>query len=211
MRAHFLAGYSTLQDQDEDVLVRELLLGNCDAYALVFDRYYRLVLVTVLRILKDLDEAKDQTQSIFLEFYCHVDRFDSGKDTLKNWFLQCAYHRSINRKNYLSARCVDRQWEGHSASTGVWQSGFPASQEIAQLVSECLETLSHRQREVMRSVFFEGLTLKEVAAASQQTVSQVRHHYLRGLKMLRERLGHKRRAQARRTPALVGKVSRANA
>jgi len=53
--------------------MRELQAGNADAFAVVFDRYHRLVLVTALRTLHDFGEAEDMTQTVFLEIYRTAD------------------------------------------------------------------------------------------------------------------------------------------
>src|SRR5262249_41142390 len=96
--------YSELLKYSDEQLVRELQAGNADAFAVVFDRYHRLVLVTALRILHDFGEAEDLTQTIFLEIYKTVGRFDPDRGTLKMWVLQFAYNKSISRRNYLSVR-----------------------------------------------------------------------------------------------------------
>lgn len=59
--------YHDLLKSSDEQLMRELQAGNADAFAVVFDRYHRLVLVTALRILHDAGEAEDLTQTIFLE------------------------------------------------------------------------------------------------------------------------------------------------
>src|SRR4051794_4802890 len=57
-------------------LMREVATDNPEAFALIFERYYRLVLVTALRILGDVGEAEDITQSVFLEIYRKATQFD---------------------------------------------------------------------------------------------------------------------------------------
>jgi len=43
--------------------------GHDDALALLFDRYHLLVLSVAFKILRDLGEAEDVTQTVFLEIY----------------------------------------------------------------------------------------------------------------------------------------------
>src|SRR5258708_8847974 len=96
--------YPELLKCDDEQLMGELQSGNADAFAVVFDRYHRLVLVTALRTLQDAGEAEDLTQTIFLEIYRTAARFDPARGTLKMWVLQFAYNKSISRRNYLSVR-----------------------------------------------------------------------------------------------------------
>src|SRR5260221_5162756 len=96
--------YPELLKSSDEQLMRELQAGNADAFAVVFDRYHRLVLVTALRTLHDAGEAEDLTQTIFLEIYRTAARFDPARGTLKMWVLQVASNKSISRRNYLSVR-----------------------------------------------------------------------------------------------------------
>src|SRR6266436_6468332 len=136
--------YQDLLKSSDEQLMRELQSGNADAFAVVFDRYHRLVLVTALRTLHDAGEAEDLTQTIFLEIYRTAARFDSSKGTLKMWVLQFAYNKSISRRNYLSVRQFYNQtrFEEIADSESVWKLlQRPASQESAQLIREVLATL----------------------------------------------------------------------
>ena len=181
-RATCLAG---LPDED---LMQEVQAGNGDAFAVLFDRYHRLILVTALRIVRDVAEAEDVTQSVFLEIYRVAREFDPTRGSLKVWLLQFAYHRSINRRNYLALRqFYDRSdtpdllaWE----SSGMISPTLPG-QESARLVDEVLQMLNEPQRRTIEMVFFQGMTLKEVAERTAETLSNVRNHYYRGLDRLR--------------------------
>ena len=89
-------------------LVRLLLAGNHDAMAVIFDRYYRLVMSVALRIIHDVGEAEDVVQTVFTDFYQRADLFDETKGNLKGWLLQYTYGRSFNQK---------RKLKNHSLST----------------------------------------------------------------------------------------------
>jgi RNA polymerase sigma-70 factor (ECF subfamily) len=81
------------------------LRGGCnDALAVLFDRYYRLVLSIALKIVRDPGQAEDVMQTVFLEMFRSAAQFDPVKGTTKVWILQYTYHRAINRKQHLNAR-----------------------------------------------------------------------------------------------------------
>ncbi|MBZ5534067.1 MAG: sigma-70 family RNA polymerase sigma factor [Acidobacteriia bacterium] len=203
-----------LRTFEDDELIRDLRGGNGEAFAAIFNRYHRLVLVTALRILGDMGEAEDLAQSVFLEIYSNAGQFDPSRGTLKNWILQYAYHRSINRRNYLALRHFY-----HQATTNVtgeedpWVTQVsPPTQEATRLVDEALALLNDRQRQVMVLVFFEGLSLKDVAERTGQTFANVRHHYYRGIQHLRDSLSTRRGGDAKRVvSAALGKTSPAHA
>src|SRR5215469_9643000 len=144
--------YPELLKCSDEQLMGELQAGNSDAFAVVFHRYHRLVLVTALRTLQDAGEAEDLTQTIFLEIYRTAARFDPSRGTLKMWVLQFAYNKSVSRRNYLSVRQFynHTRLEQMADADSVWNLlQRPASQESALLIREVLATLNDRQRQTI--------------------------------------------------------------
>jgi RNA polymerase sigma-70 factor, ECF subfamily len=179
--------YAELLECSDFQVMQELVAGNNDAFAAIFHRYHRLVHVTALRILRDASEAEDLTQSVFLEIYRKVGQFDPERGTLKVWLLQYAYSRSMSRHNFLQVRrrLADSAGLIAGEASNVWSPASTPSQEAALLTEEILSQLPEAQRATINLIFFDGLTLQEVAAQRQETFSNVRHHYYRGLQKLR--------------------------
>jgi RNA polymerase sigma-70 factor (ECF subfamily) len=198
---------------DEQLMV-EVQQGDGDAFAVLFDRYNRLVLTVALRIVHDAGEAQEVTQNVFFEFYRSAGRFDPAKGTLKVWLLQFAYHRSINRRNYLLLREFYNRPDLEEAM--VWEASsrsaprIPA-EELKQLVREALGTLNGVERRTIEEVMFEGLTLREVAERAGDSYSAVRNHYYRGLDHLRACLTRQSVSAASKAILSLGEVNRGKA
>jgi len=205
---------SPLAGLSDERIMSEIQAGNGDAFAVLFDRYHRLILVTALKIVRDVSEAEEVTQSVFLEIYRAARQFDPARGTLKVWLLQFAYHRSINRRNYLVLRqFYDRgdiqeavAWEGSGVTTPQW-----ALQEAAEIVQEALGILNEPQRRTIQMVFFEGMTLKEVAENTAESLSNVRNHYYRGLDRMRGNLSAHPLEPDSEAVIPIGEVNRAKA
>lgn len=177
--------------RSDDELMLAVQHGDGDAFAVLFDRYNRLVLTVALRILRDASEAQEITQNIFFEFYRSSGRFDPARGTVKVWLLQFAYHRSINRRNYLLLRQFYNRPDLEEAT--LWEASQHATprmyvQELKRLVTQALGTLNEPQRRTIQKVIFDGFTLREIAEQSRETYSAVRNHYYRGLDHLRATL-----------------------
>ena len=56
----------------------------------------------------------------------------------------------------------------------------------AKQLQAAFSQLNDRQRATLEAFFFEGLTFREIAARTGEEVSNVRHHYYRGLEHLRQ-------------------------
>jgi RNA polymerase sigma-70 factor (ECF subfamily) len=173
----------------DNELMEQLRAGHKDALAVLFDRYHRLVLSVALRIVRDPGESEDVVQNVFLDVYRAVEKFDPAKGNTKIWILQYAYHRAINRRQYLNARRFYTQED--ISDLGTVEAG-PSSmlgklnvEETKLLLRNGLATLSTSQRRVIELACYDGFSMKEIAAKTGEPLHNVRHHYYRGLEKLR--------------------------
>jgi RNA polymerase sigma-70 factor (ECF subfamily) len=177
---------------DEEVM-EQVRLGHPDALMTLFDRFYRLVLKVALRILRDPGEAEDLMQDVFFEIFNKANQFDASRGSTRTWILQYAYHRSLNRRQYLALRnFYDRHqitdWgvcEVDSIDT-LWRG--LTFQEWRQVLERGLATLNKKQRQTIEMTCFHGLLLSEIAERTHESLPNVRHHYYRGLEGLRKYL-----------------------
>jgi RNA polymerase sigma-70 factor (ECF subfamily) len=186
--------FAELKGLNDAELMAHLQGGCHDALAALFDRYYRLVLSVALKIVRDPGEAEDVMQTVFLEIFRSVAQFDPGKGTTKVWILQYAYHRAINRKQHLNARKFYSQTDLEEVENRVPDTsptlGRFTQPELKQLIQQGLRTLNDPQKRVVELASYEGLSMKEIADKTGDTLSNVRHHYYRGLQKLRSFVGH---------------------
>jgi RNA polymerase sigma-70 factor, ECF subfamily len=181
-------GLAELRLLTDEQLMGQLRSGVSDALAVLFERYHRLVFSVALKILRDSGEAEDVMQNVFLEIYRSVAQFDPAKGNLKVWVLQYAYHRAFNRKKYLNARNFYKQETledihpfavGESLTSGRYGPG-----ELKRLLQQGLASLGEPQKRVIELASYEGFSMKEIADKTGDSLSEVRHHYYRGLKKL---------------------------
>ncbi len=185
------ATFAELVKLDDVAVMLELQSGNDDALALLYDRYYNAVLGVGLRVLRDRGEAEDILQNIFMEIADRAGQYDPARGTVLVWIMQRAYARSLNRRNYLLVRrfyanvAMGDLTEFEQGNLRLYSE---APQECARFVREALALLNEQQRRTIELVHFEGLNLKDVAVRTEQTFSNTRHHYYRGMAKLRQHL-----------------------
>jgi RNA polymerase sigma-70 factor (ECF subfamily) len=141
-----------------------------------------------MKIIRDVGEAEDLMQTVFLEIFKSAAQFDPSRGTLKVWILQYAYHRGMSRRQHLTIRNFYKNSD-ITGLDGELLRGDVAhfnDYEIRQLVTQALSSLNETQSTVVKLAYFEGLSLKEIADRTNDTLGNVRHHYYRGLKNLRE-------------------------
>jgi RNA polymerase sigma-70 factor (ECF subfamily) len=183
-------GYADLTRLSDAEIMVCVQAGNDDALAVLFDRYHRLVLSIGYKILRDLGEAEDLMQGVFLEFYRVAVRFDSAKGTVKTWLLQYAYHRSMNRRKYLARRNFYGLGDlGEAAhlldSEGLNSEAMFSTVEARKMLGDAIQSLNAVQRRTIQMAYFEGMTLREISEQTGEPVGNVRHHFYRGLSRLR--------------------------
>lgn len=182
--------FDGLRSLADEVVIAHLQAGHGDALGVLFDRYHRLVLHVALKILRDVGEAEDVMQNVFMEIYKVAAQFDPARGTTKMWILRYAYHRSMNRRKQLQVRHFYA-----STDIAVIEDSLPmeavdisASYEAREVIQRGLQALSPVQKRVLQLAYFEGLTMKEIADETEDSLGNVRHHYYRGLDKLRDNL-----------------------
>ncbi len=171
----------------DEVLIMQLCDGNDDALAILFDRYYRMVRNVAFRVLRDIGEAEDLMQSVFLGIFRSAKQFDPARGTVKIWILQCAYNQAFNRRRYLTLRGIYSDWSGTDLSRigDVCNKHCLGKLELAQAMNEALRELRRSHREVLEYAFYDGLTMREIAEKTGKTFHTVRHEYYQALEKLR--------------------------
>jgi RNA polymerase sigma-70 factor (ECF subfamily) len=178
---------------DEDLLVR-FLNGDKEALGLLFQRYERVVRSVAIRILRNTAEAEDLVQDLFIFIQRKAAIFDSSKSSARSWIIQMAYHRSIERRRYLTSRQFYARMEiesntVHMVGTPTAESDYSAEAVFGRNgLEKVLKSLSEDQCETLRLHFFNGYTLAEISQELGQTLGNVRNHYYRGLDKLRKQM-----------------------
>jgi RNA polymerase sigma-70 factor (ECF subfamily) len=181
--------YQELAHLSDEKIMLHLAAGHGDAVAVLFDRYSRLVLNIAGKIVQDHCDAEDLTQEIFVELCRTAARFDAAKGTAKMWVIRSAYRRSLNRRRslkLLNAQILaDLGDLENYPSTEICMPQALTSQESHRLARQMLGALDAGQRRVIELVYFEGLSMKDVAERTGDSFASVRHRYYRGISKMR--------------------------
>lgn len=173
----------------DEELMGKLRLRDSDALDSLFERYSRLVLGIALRILRDHGEAEDAVQETFFYLYKKADLFDSAKGSARAWIVQIAFHRAVDRKQYLGRRgfYVGTEVDPvHDTLTGATDLDREIGTKINRTQLErAFSELPEAQRRTLEMFYFDGLDLREIAEELNDALGNIRHHYYRGLERLR--------------------------
>ncbi len=197
------------KESDVELMAR-LREGQQEALSPLFDRYHRLVLSIAAKIVRDRTEAEDLMQEVFFEVYRFVGRFDPDRGSAKSWIIQFAYYKSLKRRRYLALRGAfeDSQIRafdpGEASNVPSPQNEEFSNEEILAVVQQGLGELTPKQREVVQLACFEGLLFREIAGRTKESLTNVRHHYYRGIDKLREFVKRNSQSEDKQQSAVRG-------
>ena len=180
----------------DEALIARICNGDPDALSCLFRRYASVVRAVAYRVLRDVSEADDLLQDVFLWIYRKCNSFDSSKSPARFWILQRAYHCAISRRRYLDSRHFYQQVDLEDVAKGLGdrRTGIGSHEDpVDDLfgnggLEKMFGELSDGQRQTLHLYFFEGYTFAEIAAKLDQTRGNVKHHYFRGLEKLRKQI-----------------------
>jgi len=177
---------SHLDEVTDESLMGEVGRGSKDALGLLFRRYRRAVLSVARRILRDPSEAEDLCQEVFLLVFQKAKVFDPSKGTASSWIIQIAYHRAMNRRQYLAFRQHYQAHELNEEQLASQHDSLLIDELSARALVERLRgELTPDQQRTLELHFAEGYSLREIAEKTGQTLGNTRNHFYRSLERLR--------------------------
>jgi RNA polymerase sigma-70 factor (ECF subfamily) len=186
--------------QDEADLVQRLQAGDEAALERAFTLYSGKLYNVALRILNDQPDAEEVIQDVFLTAFRKAHMFQ-GHSQLSTWLYRLTVNAALGRiRRSKKAKEVEYeeflpkfQPDGHHAVRPVvdWSDTLDekyAKNETQELIAKALDQLKPVDKTVIVLSDLEGLSDKEIAAATGLTVSAVKTRLHRARLFLRGRL-----------------------
>ena len=200
---------SDLQPSDAE-LIRLTALGNCHAFASLYDRYSPQLFGLLLRILRNRAEAEDVLQEVFLKVWLSAGDFDETRGRLFTWLVLLARSRAIDRARTLDTRhraAIESQREAPQwLFSDACEDAIKSEQ--GRVVSEALAALPDKQRGALLLAYFEGLSQSQIAARLGLPLGTVKTQTRSGLIKLSGLLRNSGLAADKRREKKVTKVMR---
>ena len=130
-----------------------------------------------LQICRDRSAAEDVLQDVYAIIWKRAGAFEAGSASPMSWLATIARNRSIDWVRARAKRPTHDQAQAAERA------------ETAQRLHECLEALEGRQRDAIRTAFFDGMTYAELADAQGVPLGTMKSWVRRGLMQLRGCVG----------------------
>lgn len=179
-------GVSPPATWSDEALGAALVEGDEIALAEAYRRWSAFVHTLALRSLRDVADAEDVTQQVFVSAWRGRSGFDPGRSPLPAWLTGIARHaiadvhgrRARDRRNELAV----------VSSTGPAPEPETAAVAERLTVAEELARLGEPQRTILALAFYDDLTHDQISQRLDLPLGTVKSHIRRSLLRLRDRL-----------------------
>ena len=177
-------------------LITAVLKGNQETYGELVERYQGRLVNYLFRLLRNLDEAHDLAQEVFLKVYQALDRYDS-RYKFSTWLFRVARNAAIDqiRKRRIQLVSTDRGGDSDGGS-GTWE--FPSqdpnpygdlrNKERGEALQKSIDALPWEYRELILLRHFGELSYEEIAKLKEMPLGTVKNKLFRARQMLKVEL-----------------------
>jgi RNA polymerase sigma-70 factor (ECF subfamily) len=175
----------------EDVLYDIRLLDriaarDADALGELYDRHSRLLHGLALQILRDLSEAEEVLQEVFVLVWNRAETYNPGLGSPIAWLVRIARNRAIDRLRANRVRL--RALEAPPLRPAESPEAQAAMTEEQRLLLRALDSLSHQDRQLLEHAYYLGFTHSELAEHFSLPLGTVKARIRAALAVLRRKL-----------------------
>lgn len=172
--------------QEQDVKLFQLIKdGNELAYAEIYNKYRRDVFVTAFRILRNIHDAEDVTQEVFINLWNK--RKDIEVNTaVRAYLTRMAANSCLNKIKHDTN--LTRRNQQYSDMNPEVQSPEKPENEQMEDITRLMQELPDKSRRTVEMVYMEGRPHKEVAKIEGISVNTVKTQLYSSLKIIRNKL-----------------------
>lgn len=184
-------------DPDAALMLR-VKQGDSGAFAELVDKYKQAVMNFSFRMLRDLTEAEDLAQNVFLQVYRSAHRYQVSSK-FSTWLFTITRNLCLNeirRRSRHQAESIDAP---HTELEDLPSQQFPdkvtlappetlLQGELQEKIEQALAELPENQRTAILLCRQEELSYEEIARVLETTVSATKSLIHRGRETLKEKL-----------------------
>ena len=184
-------------DPSDESLVRAVLSGDRERFELLVERYQTRLVNYLYRMVRNLEEAHDLTQEVFIRVYQALDRYDS-QYRFSTWLFRVAQNAAIDviRKRRIQLVPLTRRAdEGSDATVDLeLPDGQPSALESLQgreldaSIRAAIDTLPWEYRELILLRHYGELAYEEIAEVKAMPLGTVKNKLFRARQMLKQQL-----------------------
>jgi RNA polymerase sigma factor (sigma-70 family) len=169
----------------------EVLIRTGDEDRAAFRELYQLTSAKLfgitLRICGERQAAEDVLHDVYLTIWKRAGAYEPSRASPITWLATIARNRAIDwRRAQATRRVTTLDALPPIPDAAPLASETIVADEDARQLHGCLDTLEQRQRETIRTAFFDGVTYAELAERQNVPLGTLKSWVRRGLQKLKE-------------------------
>lgn len=175
-------------ENEDQILLDQLKMGDYSAYELIFKKYYKALSVKAYFMLEDDMEAEDLVQNLFISVWQN-NLFLSINTSVKGYLLRSVHNRCLTvlRDRKIAERKLhkyteEQNWLGEEDQEIVPQNDYEGKFELI------FGQLPSRRQKAFKLVYLEDKKYKEAAEEMGLSVNSIKTHLKLAVKTLQKKL-----------------------
>lgn len=171
-------------EETDEALLLGIQAGDRRAFAQLYARYAGPLRVAAACLVKDSVQAEDLLHDVFCESWKCAPSYDPARSSVRTWLLIRLRSRAIDRFRRSSARRGAAVREGRRMLRHTASADTPETSYLALVLNRRMTRLPAAQQKLLDLVFFQDLSLCDVATELGCPVGTVKSRLHRLLQRL---------------------------
>ncbi|MEZ0235174.1 MAG: RNA polymerase sigma factor [Actinomycetota bacterium] len=175
---------------DRDLMAR-LHRGDEEAFRGLFHRYAPTAKALAQRVVRQSHLAEEIVQEAFMAVWRDPGAYDGERGSVRSWLMGMVHHRAVDlvRREEAHRRRAEAaipqaiEEQADHADDVVQQLGLP---EERRIVRAALADLPEEQRDVLESMYFDGLSQSQIAEKTGIPLGTVKSRTMLGMRRMRD-------------------------
>lgn len=173
------------KNNEETKLIKKLIKGDREAFAILFNQYAANLLSIALSYIHDREESEEIVQETFYRVWKYRENMDASL-SFKAYLITIAKRLIFNRaKKKMHEIAYQDYYLASRKNLNYEVDEYINFQELDSQLQQAIENLPEKRREIFKLSRQEGLTNQEIARRLGISVSTVENHMNKALKLLR--------------------------
>lgn len=173
----------TASDQEMTLAIRN---GNKEIFRSVFQQCYTDLCRYAFTVLKDMDEAEDVVQSMFIKIWEKRETLNV-QHAMRNYLYRAVYNQCINLLDHRKIKLKHQEY-GLRETTGMVQHPEVFPDELEAHIKVAIDELPEQCRRIFILSRYEELRYAEIAAQLNISINTIENQISKALRILRTKL-----------------------
>jgi len=159
-------------------------MGEVELFNQLFRQYYQPLLFFAMQYIADEEECHDIVNGVFEDLWRHIHQIDESK--IKSFLYTSVRNRCIDYVRRMKLKKQYVEFTELMSERYIQADEQIEQKETKQRITEILNVLKPPTKEILEACYIQGKKYKEVAEEMKISISTVKKHMVRALKILRD-------------------------